>query len=86
MKTKIEPSLGLGNVFCCVTFQNFCGPVGHKHGNPAAGWEVWAYSKAVSPRFKNLKEAKAWAEQNYDIKGWSKPSDSPYKQTYAIPA
>lgn len=96
MKKAFGAYPAMDAVYVCVQYKHE-GPITHSLGNPAVGWVVRGMdpptehrpfygTKTVSPVFKNLKKAKRWAEDEYDIAGWM-PMDprSAWKHVYAIP-
>lgn len=83
LKIKHFPDMDCLAVF---TVHKGCGPAGHKNGNPAVGWGVHTRGHTISPVFKNVKLAKAWAEERYDIAGWTEDKGDVYHQMYAMPS
>ena len=75
------PEVKQNDLFVCVEFTTN-GPSGSEYGNPAKGWQVVVSGEKVKS-VKSRREAKRWAEDNYDVASWNLPQSGCYKHVHA---
>jgi hypothetical protein len=61
---------------------NHCVPC---EGNRPVGWVIDYGRQVVSPVFKNVRRAKVWAEDRYEVGGWTDRGYGHFKAMYAAP-